>query len=166
MSRILVTSFSTSDAFKASTLEIGSALVSMHGRDDRTSQTVFLPGHKLDTFNALVTAIDFQFPVILNFELPPPPLPIRGWAGKIPRRPRLVLTEAQETFLRNEYDKNKNINAPLLRETFNDHFKEQEEYQLDERAIGTWIARQYVRKSKEDAETADDGTDGDDEREM
>ena len=166
LSRIRVTSFSTSDAFKASTLEIGSALVSMHGRDDRTSQTVFLPGHKLDTFNALVTAIDFQFPVILNFELPPPPLPIRGWAGKIPRRPRLVLTEEQETFLRDEYDKNKNINAPLLRETFNDHFKEQEEYQLDERAIGTWIARQYVRKSKEDAETADDGTDGDDEGEM
>lgn len=44
--------------------------------------------------------------------------------------------------------------------------KEQEEYQLDERAIGTWIARQYVRKSKEDAETADDGTDDDDEGEM
>jgi hypothetical protein len=78
----------------------------------------------------------------------------------------LVLTEEQETFLRDEYDKNKNINAPLLRETFKDHFKEQEEYQLDERAIGTWIARQYVRKSKEDAETADDGTDGDDEGEM
>lgn len=78
----------------------------------------------------------------------------------------MALTEEQEAFLRTEYDVNKNVNAPLLLERFNAHFQGREEYQLDERAIGTWIGRQYVRKSKGDAETAEDGANDDDEGEV
>lgn len=67
LSRIRVTSLSTSDAYKASALEVGSSLVYMHGQDDHATQLVFLPGHKVETFNAQWEAIEFKFPVFLVF---------------------------------------------------------------------------------------------------